>query len=91
MADPNIELQETDMRRDSAVIEKGKLFKHDIDADEGMKAMAGSSENIIIDEETNRRLLRKIDWNLMPVCSAFSAAGDIVAYKMASSCALFTA
>ncbi|KAL2208450.1 MFS general substrate transporter [Sarocladium strictum] len=67
MADPNIELQEADTRRDSAVIEKGKLFKHDIDADEGMKAMAGSSENIVIDEETNRRLLRKIDWNLMPL------------------------
>lgn len=48
-------------------IEKGKLFKHDIDADEALKAVTGADGNIHIDEETNRRLLRKIDLNLMPV------------------------
>lgn len=49
-------------------IEKGKLFKHDIDADEALKAVTGADGNIHIDEETNKRLLRKIDLNLMPVC-----------------------
>lgn len=30
-----------------------------------------SSETPIMDEETNKRLLRKIDWLLMPVVSSF--------------------
>ncbi|KAI9848466.1 MAG: hypothetical protein M1837_000261 [Sclerophora amabilis] len=38
------------------------------DADEALKAFAGhEGEHIHIDEDTNRRLLRKIDWNLMPL------------------------
>jgi ACS family allantoate permease-like MFS transporter len=67
MSDPKTEPQDADIRRDSATVEKGKLFKHDIDADEAMKAVTSGADNIVIDEETNRRLLRKIDLNLMPV------------------------
>lgn len=62
------EVHEADPGRDSAVIEKGKLFNHEIDADEAMKAINSGADNIVIDEETNKRLLRKIDLNLMPVC-----------------------
>lgn len=54
------------------------ILKHSHDADEAMKAFAGHEGEVIhIDEETNRRLLRKIDWNLMPVGeSASSLTGD---------------
>ena len=50
MSAPKSELQDADLRRDSATVEKGKLFKHDIDADEAMKAIAGGSETIVIDD-----------------------------------------
>ena len=49
-------------------IEKEELFHHAIDADEALKAVSGhEGESIHLDAETERRLLRKIDWNLMPV------------------------
>lgn len=45
------------------------ILKHGEDADEAMKAFASHQGEVIhIDEATNKRLLRKIDWNLMPVC-----------------------
>lgn len=45
-----------------------KILKHSHDADEAMKAFIGHEGEVIqIDAETNRRLLRKIDLNLMPV------------------------
>lgn len=48
-----------------------QILKHSHDADEAMKAfMSYQGEVIHIDEETNKRLLRKIDWNLMPVCAS---------------------
>lgn len=38
------------------------------DADEAMKAFAGLGGRVItIDAETNRRLLRTIDWHMMPL------------------------
>ena len=47
-----------------------KILKHAGDADEAMKAFAGyDGEVLVLDEATNRRLLRKIDLNLMPACS----------------------
>ena len=49
-----------------------KILKHSHDADEAMKAFAGHEGEIIqMDDETNRRLLRKIDFNLMPVREAY--------------------
>ncbi|KAL7943561.1 major facilitator superfamily domain-containing protein [Trichoderma barbatum] len=49
-----------------AVAEKGELVE--IDADEALKAIAGlDTAAVQLDEETERRLLRKIDWNLMPL------------------------
>ncbi|PTB66232.1 MFS general substrate transporter [Trichoderma citrinoviride] len=48
-----------------AVAEKGELVQ--IDADEALNAIAGlDAAAFHLDEETERRLLRKIDWNLMP-------------------------
>ena len=44
------------------------FLKHANDADEAMRAFAGhEGEVLVLDEATNKRLLRKIDWNLMPV------------------------
>lgn len=46
-----------------------EVLKHANNADEAMKAFAGhEGENLVLDEATNKRLLRKIDSVLMPVC-----------------------
>ena len=45
-----------------------KILAHSADGDEALKAfMSHQGEVIELDEATNKRLLRKIDWNLMPV------------------------
>lgn len=45
-----------------------KLRKHAQDADEAMQAFKGREGEIIeIDEATSKRLLRRIDWNLIPL------------------------
>lgn len=43
-----------------------KILKHSKDADEAMQAFA-AGEVVEIDEATNKRLLRIIDWHLMPL------------------------
>jgi ACS family allantoate permease-like MFS transporter len=46
-----------------------KILEHSHDADDAMKAFQESQGQVIeIDAATNKRLLRRIDWNLMPVC-----------------------
>jgi ACS family allantoate permease-like MFS transporter len=46
-----------------------QILKHSHDADEALKAFSSYQGQVIhIDEETNKILLRRIDWNLMPVC-----------------------
>ena len=46
-----------------------QIVEHATDADEAMKAFEGhTGELLFLDEATNRRLLRKIDLNIMPVC-----------------------
>jgi hypothetical protein len=48
------------------------ILKHAVDGDEALKAFANYQGSVIhIDEATNKRLLRKIDMNLMPVCLPF--------------------
>jgi ACS family allantoate permease-like MFS transporter len=45
-----------------------KILKHSHDADAAMKAFEGyEGQTLELSEETNRRLLRKIDLHLMPV------------------------
>lgn len=52
--------------RSTAVVEKGEVVE--IDADDALNAVAGlDAATLQLDEETERRLLRKIDMNLMPV------------------------
>lgn len=47
---------------------KKSILNHALDADEALKAFIGhEGEHLVLDEETNRRLLRKIDWHIMPV------------------------
>lgn len=46
-----------------------QVVQHATDADEAMKAFEGhDGEVLVLDEFTNRRLLRKIDLNILPVC-----------------------
>jgi hypothetical protein len=46
------------------------FIKHAIDPDEALKAFEGyEGEVLVLDAATNKRLLRKIDLHLMPVCS----------------------
>ena len=53
------------------------VVQHANDADEAMKAFAGrDGEILVLDEATNRRLLRKIDRHLMPV--SIDEIGSIV-------------
>ncbi|KAH6606915.1 hypothetical protein Trco_006068 [Trichoderma cornu-damae] len=55
------------------VAEKGQVVE--IDADEALNAVAGlDAAALQLDEETERRLLRKIDLNLMPVKTTLSYA-----------------
>lgn len=52
-----------------------QVLKHANDADEAMKAFAGHEGQIIeLTAEDNKRILRIIDWNLIPVCSMFHMA-----------------
>lgn len=45
-----------------------RILQHSHDADEAMKAFLGHQGEVIeIDEATNKRLLRIIDWHLIPV------------------------
>ena len=69
------------------------VLKHSHDADEAMKAFAGHEGQIIeLDAATNKRILRRIDWNLIPVREAliFDDARDS-AHKVYRSCASSTA
>lgn len=45
-----------------------RILKHSYDADEALKAIQqANGEVITIDEATNKRLVRIIDWHLMPL------------------------
>jgi ACS family allantoate permease-like MFS transporter len=64
-----VELVPTTTIREGEV--KDKLFIHadPNDGDEALKAFAGhEGETIVMTSEMEKKLLRKIDLNLMPVC-----------------------
>jgi len=62
----DLEKEDSGARRPSQAA--AKVLKHSHDADEAMKAFAGREGGpIVIDEATNKRLLRIIDWNLIPI------------------------
>lgn len=62
-SEPEVEIQAGDVKEGHV---PDQVLKHANDADVAMQAFAGG-EAIHIDEATNRRLLRKIDWHIMPI------------------------
>lgn len=57
-----------DVERDEKKNIDPALEKHAQDADEAMKAFRElQGESITLDESTNKRLLRIIDWHMMPI------------------------
>ncbi|KAL1977290.1 hypothetical protein VTN31DRAFT_149 [Thermomyces dupontii] len=57
-----------DPEKDATVGADPKIVKHSHDADEALKAvLEAGGQAITIDDETNRRLLRTIDWHMMPL------------------------
>ena len=62
------------IRRGSVLPEQ--ILKHSQDADIALQAFASHQGEVIhIDEATNKRLLWRIDRNLMPVCSNLDGCG----------------
>lgn len=53
-----------------------KVIAHSHDADEAMKAFT-EGEIVEIDEATNKRLLRIIDWHLMPIMCVFKTEEQV--------------
>lgn len=46
-----------------------EILKHSHDADEALKAVQlHEGQVLVLDEATNKRILRRIDYNLLPVC-----------------------
>ena len=73
---PYIDEEKVTARAGSVVPEN--VLKHGQDADEAMRAFEGhEGESLVLDEATNKRLLRIIDWHIMPVCR-FSLVGCTV-------------
>ena len=63
---PHSDIEKEAVRSGSVVPER--ILKHSKDADEAMKAFEGhEGEMIVMDEATNKRLLRAIDCNILPV------------------------
>lgn len=66
---PGTNIKEEDVRHGKVAPDQLLKNAKDKDADVALKAFANYQEQVTeIDEATNKRLLRKIDWNLMPVC-----------------------
>lgn len=65
-APPLSDVEKVTPRSTSAVQEM--IIRHGVDADEAMKAFEGY-DPVVLDEATSKRLLRTIDWHLMPVRS----------------------
>lgn len=64
---PDVEKTPIDIRG-SGDVPTADFLKHKIDADEAMKAFEGhEGEVLVLDDATKRRLLRTIDWHLMPL------------------------
>ena len=64
---PDVEKAPIDIRG-SGDVPTADFIKHKIDVDEAMKAFEGhEGEILVLDDATNKRLLRRIDWHLMPL------------------------
>lgn len=70
-----------------------QIVMHANDADEAMKAFEGQDgESLVLDKATNRRLLRKIDLNILPVCVAHrdSKSALLISYSCFASSTVST-
>lgn len=68
-----------------------KVAKHANDADEAMKAFAGHEGEVLeLDEATSKKLLRRIDFHLMPVSVKIVASCRYPAHYSCSSYASST-
>ena len=78
-------------RLDSIGHPQEAIIKHANDADEAMKAFEGyEGEILVLDEATSKKLLRKIDWHLMPVSASRCLARQSVLTKaIAALCHLW--
>ena len=66
------------------------ILKHGLDADEALKAFIGhEGEQIVLDEVTNRRLVRKIDLHILPVGLYRYAHLESRAHPLSRLCVLY--
>lgn len=77
-----MESERISSKENSSIEEKGvpgtppaqtEILGHEVDADEALKAVSGLQDEIVLDEATNKRILRKIDLFMMPVSISSSA------------------
>lgn len=62
----HVEVQRSEKRE--SLCPDPPILKHSRHVDEAMKAFADTDgEPLVITEETNKRLLKKIDWHLIPI------------------------
>lgn len=67
-----------------------QVLKHAIDADEAMKAFEGhDGELLVLDEATNKRLLRKIDRNILPVGVAHGYCNSSLLMEVQLLCVVY--
>lgn len=60
--------QDPKIEEASKMFPTDNLIKYTQDDDEAMKALASyDGQPLILDDATNKRLLRTIDWHLMPI------------------------
>lgn len=68
-----------------------KIEKHGHDVDEAMRAFeALQGETIELDEATNRRLLRTVDWHIMPIMCFVYGMNYLDSAKRPISCRFTT-
>lgn len=68
MSDNKVEQNRTEPAPTNWAAGKEEILQREIDADEALQVVTGyNADAIQLDAETERRLLRKIDRNLMPV------------------------
>lgn len=78
---------EKDALRSGSAAPPVNVVKHANDADEAMKAFEGhEGEILVLDEATNKRLLRKIDFNILPVIAALTDNQSSADRLVASMC-----
>ena len=90
MSDEKIPIPLQDVEKEAVRLQSvghapDKVLQHANDADEAMKAFVGhEGEILVLDEATSKRLLRTIDWHLMPVRSPMVFSPNSSEFKLIS-------